>query len=54
MVAALYSSRENGTKYFLIEKSGLGWKTATEIYNQELNRTENNEIVTYTGINGSV
>ena len=44
MVAALYSSRENGTKYFLLENSGLGWKSVTDMYKRELNRAENNEI----------
>ena len=44
MVAALYSSRENGTKYFLLENSEFGWKSVTDMYKRELNRVENNEI----------
>ena len=44
MVAALYSSRDNGTKYFLLENSGLGWKSVTEMYKRELGRAEKNEI----------
>ena len=44
MVAALYYSRDLGTKQFTLENSTLGWSQIVDMYKRELQRAENNEI----------
>ena len=44
MVAALYYSRDLGTKQFTLENSTFGWSKIVEMYKRELQRAENNEI----------
>ena len=44
MIAALYSSRENGAKLFTLEHTTFGWKATTDMYGRELSSAERNEI----------
>ena len=44
MIAALYSSRDLGTKLFTLENSTFGWSQIVDMYKRELQRAENNEI----------
>ena len=41
MIAALYSSRQQGTKDFTQENIKFGWKTVEKVFTQELERAEN-------------
>lgn len=45
MIAALNSSRENGTKYFLYDGRHFGWNVIIDIFNRENTRAENEQIV---------
>ena len=44
MIAALYSSRENGAKLFTLERTTFGWKAVTDMYSRELSRSGRNEV----------
>ena len=44
MIAALYSSRDLGTKQFILDNSSFGWKHIVDMYTREVCRAENNEI----------
>ena len=41
MIAALYSSRQQGTKEFTIDNQQFGWKTVETVFAQEMERAEN-------------
>lgn len=43
MVAALYSSRINGTKTFTKHGVNFGWKAIEDLYDRELQRAKRNE-----------
>ena len=44
MIAALYSSRRNGTKQFQYRDTLFGWYPIIDMYEREKNRAENNQI----------
>ena len=41
MIAALYSSRQQGTKEFTKDNHQFGWKTVETVFAQEMERAEN-------------
>lgn len=41
MIAALYSSRQQGTKEFTKDNQEFGWKTVEAVFAQEMERVEN-------------
>ena len=41
MIAALYSSRQQGTKEFTKDNHQFGWKTVEMVFAQEMERAEN-------------
>ena len=41
MIAALYSSRQQGTKEFTKDNQQFGWKTVETVFAQEMERAEN-------------
>lgn len=43
MIAALYSSRQNGTKVFLCENTNFGWQAIVDMFQREKSRSERNE-----------
>lgn len=40
MIAALYSSRPNGSKKLTVDGVQFGWETIEKVYNQEMERAE--------------
>ena len=44
MVAALYSSRRNGTKQFQYGDTLFGWYPIVDMYEREKNRADNNQL----------
>ena len=41
MIAALYSSRQQGTKEFTKDEQKFGWKTVERVFAEEMERAEN-------------
>ena len=41
MIAALYSSRQQGAKDFTKDENKFGWQTVEKVFTQELERAQN-------------